>query len=173
MTAPALSLMAELREAGAVLTCSADRRVRFAASVPLPADLLARARAHRDAIADAILAEDAAARDTTPDPPPLSEAGTPARVRGDAEHAQMVRGLLNAACQRPPSWSDSAATPSPGCWCSCCKGYRWWCEREAPKGWRCGTCHPPLHLAPGVIGWVGIAPTSESPNILLIKGTAA
>ena len=155
MTTFALSLMAELRQAGAVLTCSADRRVRFTAPVPLPPDLLARARAHRDAIADAMLSDDTAVTDTTPDLRPLPEPGTPARARWDAQQAQMVRGLLDTARQRPPSWVDAAATPSAGCRCSCCRGQRWWCEREAPKGWRCGTCHPPLHLAPGLIRWTG------------------
>ena len=53
--------------------------------------------------------------------------------------------------------------------------------RLRPGGWRCVTCHPLLHLSADAVrqttteprGKVGIAPTSESPNILLIKGTAA
>jgi hypothetical protein len=58
---------------------------------------------------------------------------------------------IRAALQRPPSWSDPVALPSRGCFCSCCKGQRWWCECEAPKGWRCSTCHPPSHLTPGAV----------------------
>jgi hypothetical protein len=23
----------------------------------------------------------------------------------------------------------------------------WWTERHEPHGWRCMTCHPPVHLA--------------------------
>jgi hypothetical protein len=61
--------------------------------------------------------------------------------------------VVNAVAflQRPPSWSDLVALPSRGCSCSCCKGQRWWCEREAPKGWRCSTCHPPSHMTPGAV----------------------
>jgi hypothetical protein len=154
MTALARSLIAEIRQAGAVLSCSIDRRVRFAAHVPLPPELLARARAHRDSIADALLAEDAAPANTPPDPQPLPEPGTPERKRWDTDHAQMVRGLLDTARQRPPAWYDAAANPSRGCWCSCCNGQRWWREREAPKGWRCGTCQPPLHLNSDLIRWI-------------------
>ena len=87
-----------------------------------------------------------------PEPTPsLPEPGTPERVRFDTRQAAMVSGLLNVARQRPPSWSDPAALPSRGCFCSCCKGQRWWCERDAPKGWRCWTCHPPAHLAPEAV----------------------
>lgn len=47
------------------------------------------------------------------------------------------------ALQRPPSWSQSAMRPSPGYWCGCCLGHRWWTERDAMNGWCCLTCHPP------------------------------
>jgi hypothetical protein len=57
-----------------------------------------------------------------------------------------LAGLQTAALQRPPSWSEAAALPSAGAWCSCCRGQRWWCEAVAPKGWRCWQCHPPDHL---------------------------
>jgi hypothetical protein len=50
------------------------------------------------------------------------------------------------ALQRPPSWSEAAALPPAGAWCSCCRGQRWWSEAREPKGWRCYTCHPPAHL---------------------------
>ena len=157
MIALALSLIAELREAGAVLTCSTDGRVRFSAPLPLPRDLLARARLHRNAIAEAMLAEDTAATDTTPDPPPLPEPGSAARARWDAEQARMVRGLLETARQRPPFWTDSTAIPSPGCWCSCCHGSRWWTEIARPTGWCCGVCHPPRHLRADAVRWVATA----------------
>jgi len=61
-------------------------------------------------------------------------------------HLVLLDGYMRAALQRPPSWSDPAALPSRGCFCSCCKGQRWWREREMPKGWRCSTCYPPDHL---------------------------
>jgi hypothetical protein len=49
----------------------------------------------------------------------------------------LLDGYMRVALQRPPSWADPTALPSSGCFCSCCKGRRWWREREAPKGWRC------------------------------------
>ena len=58
----------------------------------------------------------------------------------------LLDGYLRAALQRPPSWADPTALPSRGCFCSCCKGRRWWREREAPKGWRCSVYYPPDHL---------------------------
>jgi hypothetical protein len=44
-----------------------------------------------------------------------------------------------------PSWAD-ATPPWPGSWCRACHGTRWWTERRDPRGWRCMTCHPPVHL---------------------------
>jgi hypothetical protein len=58
----------------------------------------------------------------------------------------LLDGYMRAALQRPPSWADPTALPSRGCFCSCCKGQRWWCEREVPRGWRCSVCYPPDHL---------------------------
>ena len=40
-------------------------------------------------------------------------------------------GLIRAALMRPPAWADTAARPTPGAWCSCCRrsppatGGRW------------------------------------------------
>lgn len=56
MTTAALSIIARLREAGATLECKDGGRVRFSASAPLPAALLAEARKHREAIAAALTA---------------------------------------------------------------------------------------------------------------------
>lgn len=75
--------------------------------------------------------------------PPLPEPGTPERARLDRDQAVMVAGLLHVARMRPTSWSDPAALPSRGCFCSRCKGQLWWTEREEPKGWRCTACLPP------------------------------
>ena len=68
-----------------------------------------------------------------------------------AAQARMAAGLPLAARRCPPSWSNPAAPPSPRSFCSCCRGQRWWREREAPKGWRCSNCHPPAHLPPNAI----------------------
>jgi len=54
--------------------------------------------------------------------------------------------------QHSPSTTDTAL-PAPGAWCSSCFGARWWTERHEPKGWRCGTCHPPDHLKPELVRW--------------------
>lgn len=73
-----------------------------------------------------------------------------------AEHGAALGGLMRAALMRPPAWGERPdCRPAPGAWCGCCgrnppaEGGRWWQEREAPKGWRCFTCHPPDHLKPG------------------------
>ena len=86
-----------------------------------------------------------------PDPaPPVSLLPEPGFDQGqdDAAHAALAAGLHVAARGRPPSWADPGAPPASGCFCTCCKGQRWWRECEAPKGWRCSTCHPPDHLPP-------------------------
>ncbi len=79
--------------------------------------------------------------------PVLPPEGSPERDRLDRMQRRMQRGLLDAAMRRPPAWSDPGAPPTPGCRCVRCCGGRWWCEAgEAPRGWRCRTCHPPDHL---------------------------
>lgn len=55
---------------------------------------------------------------------------------------------MRAALRRPVSWADPAARPSPGAFCSCCKGKRWWSDS---KGWRCWQCHPPDGLPVGSV----------------------
>jgi hypothetical protein len=57
--------------------------------------------------------------------------------------------------QSQPSWADSALRPLPGTWCNACSGQRWWTERQQPAGWRCVTCHPPVHLAVEKVEIVG------------------
>jgi hypothetical protein len=90
-----------------------------------------------------LLAERAAIQNEPALPPP----GTPERERLDAAKRRMLAGLHDAALQRPSSWPDANAIPSVGCWCSRCRGQRWWRERVAPKGWQCATCHPPPEAA--------------------------
>ena len=141
MTATARSLVTRLREAGATLTCSDAGRVQFKAPAPLPPDLLADARVHRDAIAAVLLAE------AVPDGATVHRAHH--APRAPIPTGDDLDGFRRAALMRPPSWADPAARPSAGSYCSCCRGRRWWCELEAPKGWRCYTCHPADGARPG------------------------
>lgn len=115
-------------------------------------------------IAYALGAEYATPANTSTEPPPLPEPGTPERARWAARHAAMVRGLPATAMQRPPSWSNTASIPSLGCRCSCCGGHRWWTERKAPRGWRCFTCHPPLHLDADALCQTATAPRGIGPK---------
>ena len=88
------------------------------------------------------------AAEPTPPQPSLANLSTQDRAaRADA----LVVGLYVATRGRPPSWADPGALPASGCFCTCCKGQRWWRECEAPKGWRCSTCHPPDHLPPDAV----------------------
>lgn len=113
-------------------------------------------------------AEDAAAALAAPDPGLAHEraeiaAAQAAEARGEygrpkpeADHRAALAGFLAAGRQRPPAWADPTSLPPPGAWCSCCgrfsrTGGRWWREAANPSGWRCATCHPPAHLAPGAV----------------------
>jgi hypothetical protein len=92
-------------------------------------------------------ADDEAEREAIQAEPELPPEGSVERERQDRAQQRMVRGLVSAGMQRPPAWSDAGAWPTPGCRCARCGSGRWWCEvGEAPRGWRCRTCHPPDHL---------------------------
>lgn len=74
----------------------------------------------------------------------------------EADHRDHLARLRRSGLQRPPSWADASALPSPGAWCGCCSrhrpkaGGRWW-RAVAPRsdglgigpGWCCLICHPP------------------------------
>jgi hypothetical protein len=161
MSDVALSIIARLRQAGAILDCWDGERVRFSAPAPLPAALLAEARQHREVIAVALTADamptgpeaateavaawiERAAGEAldgyvaTPPPPEWPEAE---RERLQSLSRQITSGYLRAALRRPPSWSRvEKHRPTPGATCSCCGGARWWSRDEC--GWRCATCHP-------------------------------
>jgi hypothetical protein len=69
----------------------------------------------------------------------------------DAPKTAAVPDLAEARRYQParvPSWSDITDTPQPGDTCGSCRGSRFWTEATNPRGWRCATCHPPLHLPP-------------------------
>ena len=70
--------------------------------------------------------------------------GTLAREQDLVPDRIASAGYMRATLQCPPSWSDPAALPPHGCFCSCCKGQRWWGDAH---GWRCRACHPPDHLS--------------------------
>ena len=77
---------------------------------------------------------------------------------------------------RMPSWAD-ATPPWPGAWCRACRGTRWWTERQASKGWRCLTCHPPLHLTADAIRRAGegeaVPIPRHSPPVIRSSGRPA
>lgn len=68
-----------------------------------------------------------------------------------AERAAIMGEAVGDPCAAiphpmPPAWSDTTMSPSLGARCRLCAGASWWCERDQPKGWRCGQCHPGDHL---------------------------
>jgi hypothetical protein len=80
-----------------------------------------------------------------------TESGVPNSEGTDPQPPKTLldgENYLREMRRRPPSWSCAATRPAPGCYCSCCKGGRWWTDG---KGWRCWTCHPPDHLDPSAI----------------------
>jgi hypothetical protein len=71
--------------------------------------------------------------------------------------------------RRAPPRADSTQRPVPGAWCNACHGLRWWTERQQPKGWRCLTCHPPVHLPAEVVRRLGegeAAPSRDADPLL-------
>jgi hypothetical protein len=182
----ARAVLARARAAGLTLEAAGDR-LRWCGPLPA-AELLDDLRAHKaellaalavvDAPADAALTVAVVERPTACEArrdaiehgerddegdatePPLPPPGTPEREALDARQRETVAGLLGAASQRPPSWGNPAAVPSPGCWCSCCHGTRWWTEREGSKGWRCGKCYPPIHLHADAVRWAAVVISS-------------
>jgi hypothetical protein len=140
-----------------------DGRMHMASASPPPAAVLAELRRHRDGVAALLAAREWAAaspgdseRAAMAAEPELPPAGSPERERQNRRHRIVVAGLLAAGLQRPPAWPDPASVPPPGAWCGCCgrsskAGGRWWREAVKPTGWRCSTCHPPGHLAPGEV----------------------
>ena len=156
--------LARARAAGLTLTAEGDR-LRWRGPPP-PAEVLAALRRHKAEVLAQL-----AANDGPPVLPPASpehaederwDRAAIEAVHGGADaacgrltdhmrHTAYLRRLQAAALSRPPSWPDPELLPSAGCWCSCCRGGRWWCERIAPTGWRCSACHPAGHLAPDAV----------------------
>jgi hypothetical protein len=105
---------------------------------PIGEEKASEASLHAEGADPTDQAEAAAIRSIDYSPPP---AGQPWRIGDYMAHKVYLDGLQSAALQRPPSWSGAAAPPSPGCWCSCCRGEVF--ERAA-GGWCCARCHPAL-----------------------------
>ena len=129
----AATVLARLRDLGIIAEVRGGGLALRPASA-IPGELLAELKEHKTELLALLAANDRDAWGLTGDE--------------RAVQAAMIGGLLRAARQRPPSWSDPAALPWPGCFCPCRRGQRWWCERGAPKGWRCWACHPPDHTMP-------------------------
>ncbi len=170
----AAAALARAEAAGVRLALDAAGVVRMRAPAPPPAEVVADLRQYREAVAAllwereraAFLASAAAEAGESlaaPDPELAAERAEVGvaladEARGEhgaalpaADHQRHLAGLRGSAMQRPPAWADQSARPSPGCWCSCCRGRRWW----APKvpsldgtgigpGWACAWCHPAL-----------------------------
>lgn len=141
----AAGLLSRLADLGVTIDAN-EGALRLRPASALPPDLLTEIRDRKAEllVALALPAQEAATR-TWPDP------DTSERSLLDEMHAAATAGYLRAAQQRPPSWSDPAAMPSPGCWCSCCHGQQWWIEAHDGHGWRCATCHPSDHLSSGQV----------------------
>jgi hypothetical protein len=76
----------------------------------------------------------------------MEAAGGAAQPLGAAQDG--VAGTMSdrpPALAHPPSWATTASPP-PGAWCRACHATRWWTEGRESHGWRCVTCHPPVHL---------------------------
>jgi hypothetical protein len=151
------AVLARARGSGLVLSVHGDR-LHWRGPRP-PTDLLAELSAHKAGVLVLLAAE--AELDTVGMPSgtakaPVSETRnvwgmTEAERRAALAWLQprtnpidALRALRRAAMPRPPSWADSAALPSRGCFCSCCRSRQWWGDA---RGWRCWTCHPPDHLS--------------------------
>jgi hypothetical protein len=76
--------------------------------------------------------------------------------RRDAE----LRAMQGLRLQRPPAWRGAKAPPV-GCWCSSCRGHRWWRAADGARGWKCRLCCPP---PPGVATTELRTPSIHHPN---------
>ena len=143
---PAAALLSRLRERGVNVSLRPDGKLFLQPKIALTPDLLVEAKKHRDALAALLEAE------TTPLSPAecqvVGERLVHALEQQDrASERRWQAGAAGSATVvhlRPVSWADVHDEPQPGDRCSCCRGFRWWREREQPKGWRCHACHPPI-----------------------------
>ena len=107
----AVAVLAELRQAGAVLSCEPGGRVRFTAPHPLPPDLLAEARRHKDAIARLLA--------VSVDGAELPRALCPACGAGTWWRVSVLSGGPGPwqcqGCEPPPAatWTDATVLPPP------------------------------------------------------------
>lgn len=73
-----------------------------------------------------------------------AEAEERAAIVAEGEHRDPLTPVPHLL---PPSWSMVTIEPTAGARCRSCGGRHWWSEEDAPRGWRCATCHPAHHLA--------------------------
>ena len=140
MSTGASALLRWLRETGAEVVADGDRlRLRY--QFPPHPDLLTLAKKHKAALLSALASE-------------KQQLATFRPVGETTDLALAVPAGANGPGDLPPAWADPATLPKPFASCSCCHGRKWWTEAAASKGWRCSTCHPPLHLAADAVRWV-------------------
>jgi hypothetical protein len=154
----AAAVLARARGSGLVLFVHGDR-LRWRGLQP-PAELLHDLARHKAEVLALLTSEAALNAPAATAAPSGSDSRSPrglteaersaalARLQPPAKSIDPADGLRRAAMQRPPSWADPAARPSPGCFCSCCHTRRWWGDS---RGWRCWACHPPDHLSPDAV----------------------
>ena len=124
LSGEAIALLARARAAGLALRVEGGR---LALNGPKPPDeLLAALRASRDDLIRMLKIE---AGQVSPDPPPV------VRLPPPSAPTDALDGYLRAARQRPVSWADPTARPSQGCYCSCCRGQRWWASQLRNVEW--------------------------------------
>ena len=176
----AAHLLGELRGHGGAAEADGSA-LRLRPATRLPPDLLAELRANKAEVVallapnDATIwrlppatpeqsAEEAADRAAIAAETLLPDPGTAERAEVERRHGEAVAGLLLAGLQRHPSWPGADCRPTPGCWCSCCRGRNGWRAAKAATGWRCTACHPPEHLPAHAL--VIASPSQTMPNPL-------
>ncbi len=127
-----VEVLARIQAAGGQVVV-VDGKLRLQAPAPLPSGLIAEARAHK---ADLL----ALLHSPKPDALPAYELPEPVP---DCAFFGATIDRVPQPMKRPPSWAAPGEPPMPSASCSCCGTGRWWCERDAPRGWRCWMCHPP------------------------------
>jgi hypothetical protein len=137
-----MTLRASLPARGFTITADGDN-LRVQPASRLTPELRAQLRAAKPQILAHVRVEAVAQQ---PQAPPTTSAPPPEpQVKATHEGPPAAAGLPLPRPFCPPSWSNVADVPTDADTCSCCRLSSWWTE-ATPRGWRCKTCHPPLHL---------------------------